>query len=360
MAWDFEMEKHGFRCLCNTPVSFETMILQSSTSTNLPTNALHNNHMIDMASVLESHTWCVANTFCMAPAQIINQHPLASRISLAIEPLQTSRSILKEHFYVSNVYDSIPNAITALKTSQEKFNINAYFATVIMPLASADSPKASTGHTDLKSHWTFINSLKQLCNLKMFIIHLSNEFSQFNAETFISLAKSNGWYTSFQSVNSLDHYDLVETTFSIILGVNEEHFPNIKVLTDSKAFDNQCMLHSSPAVPNGFESILHSDFNQDKYSIPIDNKLFTFKLSKGKQNSTNGPSVTGHVLPATFNIGDSTLGYEVYDTSRPAPLPSLPNQQYGIFGNLFGITFQDKTKDIHQDQVCYLSIFESV
>ena len=170
IEWEYSMEKEGLLCLCNTPVIFSTMQPHSSGPNSLQSK-LHNNYVSDIASVLHSFSWCIANTSCLAPAQLFAQQPLSFRIAMVIEPLQVSRSILQENYKVANIYDNIDNALQALKNSNTKFVINAYFATVSVPSDNDATSSTASRHMYIKPHWIFINYLQQQSNLKVFVLH---------------------------------------------------------------------------------------------------------------------------------------------------------------------------------------------
>ena len=80
---------------------------------------------------------------------------------------------------------------------------------------------------------------------------------------------------------------------------------------------------------------MYEEFNIEKYAIPYIGDLFRAELNSNKEDRE--PRI--EKILWTKEKAQLDIGYQVYDKDYPAPLPT---QNYGgLFGQLFGVTFQN-------------------
>jgi hypothetical protein len=103
---------------------------------------------------------------------------------------------------------------------------------------------------------------------------------------------------------------------------------------DSTALDH---LSPTPTVPNGMSPRILVEFNDPQYALPYIGDLFTVKPAS-RSIASRKPTVKYIIRQKEADLHPQLdLGFQVYHKDSPAPLPLSATS--GLFGNLFGISF---------------------
>jgi hypothetical protein len=156
--------------------------------------------------------------------------------------------------------------------------------------------------------------------------------------------KSKGWFLHKSRIRSAQNFsDRISTKFDLIIGLSSNYYQS----NASTAFDH----HSpTPAVPNGMSPKILVEFNDPQYALPYIGDLFTVEpaVKPIRSMPSRKPTVKYVIRQKEADLHPQLdTGFQVYDQDSPAPLPSSATS--GLFGNLFGISF-DNIKDTAENR----------
>ena len=314
---------HTALSIQNIPVSFSSDIPYEKQK-NIKQS--YNQYCASTAVNLNSFSWCLVEPKFGHWLDACRNHSIPFICPIAIESSQACRNTLQMRHSVPYIFSTIQHAIDSIRTAI-RFHIQGFYSTF-----SKEYILHQSFQIRLNMHLELLKILHQHCYLKMAIFEFHHEppcslLTKFQAD----LLKL-GWKCE-KSYLKYNYFSDHITGAITILTCSHRSFYNSSA--DIPSFD----IVKQPIQPIQLSEKLITKFNTIEFALPKLEDLFKVDIINDRNDRE--ASVLGIIKSKDKDTELGEHGYRIYDSRYPAPLPTPRNN--GLFGQLFGIVFEDIT-----------------
>jgi hypothetical protein len=242
--------------------------------------------------------------------------------TIAIESDQSCRDMLQNLHKVPFIKSNLNQAISLINQASFTYQIQGYHS--IFCRETIIGPIISILHTNIQH----INLLHRKSKLKLAIFEFHHEIPSAILYQFKSNLNNHGWISNTDILNYSEFSDNISGRITILSAIHKNYLlrPDVKLFSVTRP----------PIIPISISQHVLAKFNLEQHAIPNLNELFNLEIINDHHQCQS--SVSAIIKPKSNDIRLDE-GYQIYDTSYPAPLPT--STQDGLFGQLFGIIFRD-------------------
>ena len=307
--------------ISNVPIQYDT----SEISHQFKSNNMNNQEFTTAAASTSQMYWILSEPKFGQWLEICRDNGIPFQCLAAVESSQECRDVLQHYHGVQFIFPSLSSAVKQGPSTFMQYHAQGYHATFdksdILSNSFIDS---------CKQHIQFINDMRNKCRLKLAIFEFHDKVDQHTLDGIQHELQSTRWITDIQTIQFQEFSDNISGDIHILSIIPKDLHHGYKGIKTSLIID------APPLNPINIQAGLMSKFNIEKYSIPELDGLFDLNIINEKNHRS--ASIAATLKPKLQNEYYEE-GYNIYDTSYPAPLPTY--NQDGLFGQLFGILFRD-------------------
>jgi hypothetical protein len=311
-----EVHNHHILTMQNVPIQYsddQPMQFKQPKQT-------YNHYCVASAAMLQFSSWCLVKPKFGHWLTTAKLNAIPFVCTLAIESNQSCRDALQHIHQVPFIKESIHQASSFISQKSFTYQIQGYHS--VLDREAIIGPINAT----LAANIQLINLLHQKCHLKLALFEFHHETPSSVLYQFKSNLFQQGWTVNTEILNFSEFSDDITGSITLISAIHKGFTitPNFYIFRITRP----------PSTPVSIAKHILAKFNLEQHSVPNLDDLFNLRIINDRQ--PRHASISAVINPKSDTI-QSELGYQIYDTSFPAPLPS--SNLDGLFRQLFGIVF---------------------
>ena len=296
--------------LCHHPVT----IINDTSCTKC--NNYNNSYIAYSANVLATFKWCLLHPRHGHFLQAASQSYVKFDCMIAVEPNQSCANTLQQKYDVPHIAHDIETALLMLSDNKTMESIQGCYIILDRQRIPAND--------DNKTYNNITMLISKLRALSILIIETHPCIPMTELEFLLSKINKRKWRATGKTISYPSYNDYITGSVNLQLCTNKVFYaeePTVTFLTP-------------PLVPRYMADNIYVPFNDQKYSIPLVGK--DVQYDHVTSISPDKTKVLGLLHPYNSNK-NIQLGYQIYDTTLLAPLPT--DNYTGFFGQLYGLSY---------------------
>ena len=318
----------------NTPISHKISASKYKKST------AYNHECLQTAIALKHHSWCLINPKFGHWIDLTHTKSIPYQCVVAIERSQECRDTLQHHHHIQIIHPTIASFVSDIQQNKTSITIQGLHICL-----DEEDTKSPSLQSNLKQLLDLINILQSRSGLSTIAIEIHQDMPLSILTQFKANLISIKWTIITEELEYEQFSDHITGKVTVIIGIHRNF-----IIPSQK---DDLTISRPPRQDISFQQNISPQFNTDDFAIPQLEDLFEIEYI----NETNprSASIQAIIKPKNDDY-QNQLGYQLFDQTKPAPLPSY--NLGGLFGQLFGMIYN--TNDTNKRQCRAISSLEYI